>query len=115
MLSHSRESKTSMSRFKKRLCHTPNQPVSLKNKTNSGSEYECECGGVYLDNGLHTNELWCEDAWCDSTVEILLKLQQLAHEVEVWRDDGPPGFDKLVGVCHGHPGVLHQVGNYDGG
>lgn len=68
-----------------------------------------------LDDGLHTNQLWREDSWRYSVVEVLLELQQLAHEVEVRGDDGPPGLDKLVGVCHGHPGVLHQVGDDDGG
>lgn len=68
-----------------------------------------------LDDCFHTNQLWCEDSWRYSVVEVLLELQQLTHEVKVWRDDGPPGFDKLVGVCHGHPGVLHQIGDHDGG
>lgn len=70
---------------------------------------------VNLDDGFHTNQLWREDSWCYSTVEVVLKLQQLAHEVKVRGDDGPPGFDKLVGVRHGHPGVLHQVGDHNGG
>lgn len=70
---------------------------------------------VHLNNGFHTNQLWCEDSWRYSIVEVLLELQQLTHEVKVWGDDGPLGFDKLVGVRHGHPGVLHQVGNHDGG
>lgn len=68
-----------------------------------------------LDDGFHTGQLWCEDSWRYSVVEVLLELQQLAHEVEVRGDDGPPGFDELVGVRHGHPGVLHQVGDHDGG
>lgn len=70
---------------------------------------------VRSDDGFHTDQLWCEDSWRYSVVEVLLKLQQLTHEVEVGGDDGPPGFDELVGVRHGHPGVLHQVGDHDGG
>lgn len=70
---------------------------------------------VCLDNGFYTNQLWCKDSWRYSIVEVLLKLQQLTHEVEVRGDDGPSGFDKLVGICHCHPGVLHQVGNHNGG
>lgn len=68
-----------------------------------------------LDDGFHTNQLRREDPWRYSVVEVLLKLQQLAHEVEVRRDDGPFAFHKLVGVGHGHPAVLHQVGDHDGG
>lgn len=70
---------------------------------------------VCSDECFHTDQLWCEDSWRYPVVEVLLELQQLAHEVEVGGDDGPPGFDKLVGVRHGHPGVLHQVGDHDGG
>lgn len=71
--------------------------------------------GVLLNHGLHPDELWREDARCDAVVQVLLELQQLAHEVEVGGDDGPPGLDELVSVRHGHPGVLHQVGNDNGG
>lgn len=70
---------------------------------------------VCSDKGFHTNQLWREDPWCYPVVEVLLKLQELAHEVEVGGDDGPPGLDELVGIRHGHPGVLHQVGDDDGG
>lgn len=69
---------------------------------------------VCSDQGFHTAQLWREDTWRYSVVEVLLKLQQLTHEVEVGGDNGSPGFDELVGVCHGHPCVLHQVGDHDG-
>lgn len=91
--------------------HTPNQlrkQLSLKKAVRVRTS-------VLLNNGFHTNQLWREDPWRYPVVEVLLELQQLTHEVEVWGNDGPSGFDKLVGVCHGHPGVLHQVGNHDGG
>lgn len=106
------------SRRIQRLSHTPNQLIEQLVSLEKQWEWVqvwASSRGVRLDDGLHTDELWCEDSWRDSIVEVFLKFQQLAHEVEVWGDDGPPGFDKLVGVCHGHPGVLHQVGNHDGG
>ena len=68
-----------------------------------------------LHHGLHADQLGREDARRHAAVQVLLKLQQLTHEVEVGRDDGPAGLDELVGVRHGHPGVLHQVGDDDGG
>lgn len=76
-----------------------------------------ELGGqaAGLDDGFHTDQLRREDPWRYAVVEVLLELQQLAHEVEVRRDDGPLAFDKLVGVGHGHPAVLHQVGDHNGG
>lgn len=70
---------------------------------------------VCSDECFHTDQLWRKDPWRYPVVEVLLELQQLAHEVEVGGDDGPPGLDKLVGVRHCHPGVLHQVGDHDGG
>lgn len=80
--------------------------------------WECEqtlWKRIWLDDRLHADQLWREDSRGYSVVQILLELQQLAHEVEVGGDDGPPGFDELVGVRHGHPGVLHQVGDHNGG
>lgn len=68
-----------------------------------------------LNDRLYADQLWRQDSWCDPVVEVLFELQQLAHEVKVRGDDRPPGFDKLVSVRHGHPGVLHQVGDDDGG
>ena len=41
-----------------------------------------------------------------------IKRHQLAHEVEIWRDGGSLVFDKLVGLLHGEPVVLHEVGNH---
>lgn len=70
---------------------------------------------VCSDERFHTHQLWRKDPWRYPVVEVLLKLQQLAHEVEVGGDDGPPRLDKLVGVSHCHPGVLHQVGDHNGG
>lgn len=72
-------------------------------------------GPVCSDKCFHTHQLWRKDPRRYPVVEVLLKLQQLAHEVEVGGDDGSPGLDKLVGVRHCHPGVLHQVGDHDGG
>lgn len=68
-----------------------------------------------LNDRLYADQLWRQDSWCDPVVEVLFELQQLAHEVKVRGDDRPPGFDELVSVRHGHPGVLHQVGDDDGG
>lgn len=70
---------------------------------------------VCSDKCFHTHQLWRKDPWRYSVVEVLLKLQQLAHEVEVGGDDWPPSLDKLVGIRHCHPGVLHQVGDHNGG
>ncbi|KAI5627135.1 hypothetical protein C0J50_13633, partial [Silurus asotus] len=47
--------------------------------------------------------------------EISFKLQELAHEVQVGRDDRSSQLHKLVGVHHGHPGVFHQVRDDDSG
>lgn len=64
---------------------------------------------------LHAGQLGGEDARRDAGVEVRFKLQKLPHEVEVGRDDGPAALDVLVGVAHGHQGVLHQVGDDNGG
>ena len=45
-----------------------------------------------------------QDARRDAGVQVTLELQQLAQEVEVWRDDGTLALDELVAVRHGHPG-----------
>ena len=68
-----------------------------------------------LDLGLQACEFGGEDPRRDPGVEVPLKLQQLAHEVEVGRDHRPAPAHVLVGVCHGHERVLHQVGDDDGG
>lgn len=44
-----------------------------------------------------------------------LPLHQLAHEVEVGRDDGPPRLHELVRVDHGAARVLHEVRDDHGG
>lgn len=44
-----------------------------------------------------------------------LPLHQLAHEVEVRRDDETPRLHVLIGVDHSHARVFHQVGDDDGG
>lgn len=43
--------------------------------------------------------------------EALLKLEELAHEVEVRGDDGAGGLDQLVSFNHAHPPVLHDIGD----
>ena len=40
-----------------------------------------------------------------------LKVQELAHEVEVGRDVGLLHLDDVVGVVHGQVELLHQVGH----
>lgn len=40
-----------------------------------------------------------------------LKVQQLAHEVEIWRDVRFFHLDNIVGVIHGQVELLHQVGH----
>lgn len=40
-----------------------------------------------------------------------LKVQQLAHEVEVGGDVGLLHLDDVVGVVHGQVELLHQVGH----
>lgn len=39
-----------------------------------------------------------------------LKVQELAHEVEVGRDVGLLHLDNVVGVVHGQVELLHEVG-----
>ena len=56
-----------------------------------------------------------QDARREALVQILLELEQLAEKVEVGRDDGALALDELVGVAHGHLGVLEEVGDGDGG
>ena len=43
-----------------------------------------------------------------------LVLEQLAHEVEIRRNDGAFPFDELIGIIHAHFGVSHQKANDDG-
>ena len=43
-----------------------------------------------------------------------LKVQQLAHEVKVWRDVGLLALDEVVGVVERQVEPLHQVGHRDG-
>jgi len=48
-------------------------------------------------------------------LERLLELEQLAHKVEVGRDDGAPGLHEPVGIHHRHGEILDEVGHGDGG
>ena len=48
-------------------------------------------------------------------LDALLKLQELAHEVEVGGDDGASTLDELVSVPGGHREVLDEVSDGDGG
>ena len=64
---------------------------------------------------LQLHKAWIEDAERVAFVQVLLELQQLAQKVEVGRDDGALALDELVGVAHGHLGVLEDVGDGDGG
>lgn len=70
---------------------------------------------TFLYNGLYSNKLGREYARSDAIIEIFFKLKELAHEVEVGRDDRPSHLHKLVGICHGHPSVFHQVCNDNSG
>lgn len=47
--------------------------------------------------------------------QILLQLQQLAHEVQIGRDDRPGHFHQLVGLQQGERLVPHDVGDGNGG
>ena len=47
-------------------------------------------------------------------LEKLFEFEQLAHEVEIGRDDGPALLDQRVGVDQRQAGVGHQVGDGDG-
>lgn len=42
-----------------------------------------------------------------------LKVQELAHEVEVWGNVGLLPLDKVIRVVEGEVESLHQVGNSD--
>lgn len=64
---------------------------------------------------LHAHQLWCKDPWRHTIVQVFLEFQQLPHEVEVRGDNWSFAFDEFVRVSHGHPRVLHQVGDDDGG
>lgn len=66
-------------------------------------------------NRLHTHQLWCKDSRCHTVVQVFLKFQQLPHEVKVWGDNWSFAFDKFISISHGHPSVLHQVSDDDGG
>jgi hypothetical protein len=46
---------------------------------------------------------------------LRLKLQQLAHEAEVGRDDASALLDELKSLLQPHPLLHHQVGQADGG
>ena len=48
-------------------------------------------------------------------LDALLKLQELAHEVEVGGDNGASTLDELVRVPGGHREVLDEVSDGDGG
>lgn len=66
-----------------------------------------------LTRGHH----WRGRRWFQLSVgdQILLQLQQLAHEVEVRRDDGAGQFHHLVRFQQGHGLVPHDVGYGNGG
>ena len=44
-------------------------------------------------------------------IDGAIKLHQLTHEIEVWGDGWSLFFDKLVGLLHREPIVLHEVGD----
>ena len=46
--------------------------------------------------------------------QSLFKFQQLAHKVEIWRDDWTTLFDHRVGFHQAQLGVTHQVSDGDG-
>ena len=70
---------------------------------------------LWSHNCLHTHQLWCKDSRCHTIVQVFLKLQQLPHEVKVWGNNWSFAFDKFISISHGHPRVLHQVSDDDGG
>ncbi len=45
--------------------------------------------------------------------QSLFKLQQLAHEIEIWRNDWTTLFDHRVGFDQAQLGVTHQVSDGD--
>lgn len=47
--------------------------------------------------------------------DLGLKLEELAHEAEVWGDDAPPLLDELEGLVQLHPVGAHEVRQADGG
>lgn len=63
---------------------------------------------------LQAAEFRYQDARRDPRVEVSLKLQKLAHEVEIGRHHGTAAPHVFVDICHSHEGVLHKVGNYNG-
>lgn len=46
--------------------------------------------------------------------ESLFKFQQLAHEIEIGRDDGPSLLHHRVGIDQTQPSVTHEVSDGDG-
>ncbi len=46
-------------------------------------------------------------------VELALKVEQLAHEVEIGRDVGLAPAHEVVGVVERHGQLVHQVGHRD--
>ena len=56
-----------------------------------------------------------EVAWCAAVLQTTLELHELAHEVEVGRDDVALPLDELEGVHHAEEAALHDVGDGDGG
>ena len=47
-------------------------------------------------------------------LDLAFKFHQLAHEVEVGGDGRTLLLDVLVGLLHGEPIVLHEVGDHQG-
>ncbi len=48
------------------------------------------------------------------SLEFVFQGDQLAHEVEVWRDGGALVLHQLVGGLHGEAKVRHEVGDGEG-
>jgi len=48
------------------------------------------------------------------SLKALLELEQLAHEVQIGRNDGTPLLDHRVGLDQSERRVTHQVGDGDG-
>lgn len=49
------------------------------------------------------------------TQNISLKLQQLSHESQVWRDDVTPLLDEVERLVQPDTLSVHEVGQTDGG
>lgn len=72
------------------------------------------CSRLFSNLCLHTVKFRHQDPRSHSRVEVPLKLQKLAHEVQVWGHHWTTAPHVLVGIRHCHEGVLHKVGDDDG-